>query len=90
MSEVLPKDVPQTLRRWKRYSAYKDSGVEWLGEIPEHWQAYKLKRVSEISYGLTLELDRTETEGTFIISLPNVTKGGQLVLEEVPKTQLTD
>jgi type I restriction enzyme S subunit len=90
MTQVLPKDVPQTLRRWKRYPAYKDSCVEWLGEIPEHWQAYKLKRVSEISYGLTLELDRTETEGTFIISLPNVTKGGQLVLEEVPKTQLTD
>lgn len=90
MSQVLPKDVPSTLRQWKRYPAYKDSEVEWLGEIPEHWQAYKLKRVSEINYGLTLELDRTETEGTFIISLPNVTKEGQLVLEEVPKTPLTD
>lgn len=22
----------------KRYTSYKDSGVEWLGEIPEHWQ----------------------------------------------------
>ncbi|MFM6456943.1 MAG: restriction endonuclease subunit S, partial [Planktothrix sp.] len=22
----------------KRYPNYKDSGVEWLGEIPEHWQ----------------------------------------------------
>lgn len=21
----------------QKYSAYKDSGVEWLGEIPEHW-----------------------------------------------------
>ena len=22
---------------WKPYPAYKDSGVEWLGEVPEHW-----------------------------------------------------
>ena len=21
-----------------RYPKYKDSGVEWLGEVPEHWQ----------------------------------------------------
>ena len=20
-----------------RYPKYKDSGVEWLGEVPEHW-----------------------------------------------------
>jgi hypothetical protein len=25
------------LRRFKPYPAYKDSGVEWLGEIPAHW-----------------------------------------------------
>ncbi|KAA3598709.1 MAG: hypothetical protein DWQ06_11130 [Calditrichaeota bacterium] len=27
----------------KKYPNYKDSGVEWLGEIPEHWEAKKLK-----------------------------------------------
>ena len=29
-----------------RYPAYKDSGVEWLGEVPEHWRAAPLKNVS--------------------------------------------
>ncbi|MBD2138756.1 hypothetical protein H6F32_14470 [Anabaena sp. FACHB-1237] len=62
------------------YSEYKDSGVEWLGNIPQHWDAYQLKRISDINYGLAIELDRTEIEGTFIISLPNVTKEGQLLL----------
>src|SRR2546429_9886476 len=28
--------------KWKRYPAYKDSGVEWLGEIPEHWEIWKI------------------------------------------------
>ena len=27
----------------KRYPAYKDSGVEWIGEIPEHWGNSKIK-----------------------------------------------
>lgn len=29
----------------QKYPAYKDSGVEWLGEIPEHWEAIKLKHI---------------------------------------------
>lgn len=29
--------------KYSAYPAYKDSGVEWLGEIPEHWQAKRLK-----------------------------------------------
>ncbi len=29
------------------YLAYKDSGVEWLGEVPEHWAVHPLKRAIE-------------------------------------------
>lgn len=29
----------------QKYPAYKDSGVEWLGEIPEHWEPMKLKHI---------------------------------------------
>lgn len=29
-----------------RYPEYKDSGVEWLGEVPGHWKAVPLKTVS--------------------------------------------
>ena len=28
--------------KYKKYSSYKDSGVEWLGEIPELWDARRL------------------------------------------------
>jgi type I restriction enzyme S subunit len=31
----------------ERYAAYKDSGVEWLGEVPKHWG---FARVKEIAY----------------------------------------
>jgi type I restriction enzyme S subunit len=32
----------------------KDSGVEWLGEIPEHWETAPLKRFCIIQNGITL------------------------------------
>lgn len=31
-----------------RYPKYKDSGVEWLGEVPEHWDVKRLKRASHV------------------------------------------
>jgi type I restriction enzyme S subunit len=30
----------------------KDSGVEWLGEIPEHWEVKRVKNLGTIRYGL--------------------------------------
>lgn len=37
-----------------RYPKYKDSGVEWLGEVPEHWEVISLKRLTEkIGSGVT-------------------------------------
>ena len=26
-----------------KYDRYKDSGVEWLGEVPEHWNTLPVK-----------------------------------------------
>ncbi|MBD2548609.1 restriction endonuclease subunit S [Microcystis elabens FACHB-917] len=31
------------LRRYRPYPGYKSSGVEWLGEIPEHWEVKRLR-----------------------------------------------
>lgn len=33
------------------YDNYKPSGVEWLGEIPEHWEVKRFKFVSNIQKG---------------------------------------
>jgi type I restriction enzyme S subunit len=32
----------------KTYPAYRDSGVEWIGEIPEHWEVKRTKSVVSI------------------------------------------
>jgi len=36
-----------------KYPAYKTSGVEWLGEIPEDWKVKKLKFLGKIFPGLS-------------------------------------
>ena len=33
---------------YKRYDKYKDSGVEWIGEVPEHWLLIRLKNAVEL------------------------------------------
>ena len=35
----------------ERYEKYKDSGVEWIGEIPEEWEIMALKRLSVVKRG---------------------------------------
>ena len=32
----------------KRYSEYKDSGVQWIGKIPSHWKTEKMKHLSSL------------------------------------------
>ena len=32
----------------KRYDKYKDSGVEWIGEVPSHWSICKIKHLSRV------------------------------------------
>lgn len=40
-----------------RYPKYKDSGVEWLGEVPEHWRVASLKRGFDVTLGKMLQTD---------------------------------
>ncbi len=42
-----------SLRRFKPFPAYKDSGVEWLGEIPVHWDVQRTKHVARLRSGHT-------------------------------------
>jgi type I restriction enzyme S subunit len=48
-----------------RYPAYKDSGVEWLGEVPGHWEVKRLK------YNLQLLTEKTNRRD-HAIALENI------------------
>jgi type I restriction enzyme S subunit len=37
--------------KYQTYPAYKDSGVEWLGDVPEHWDVIQIKHLSAVQRG---------------------------------------
>jgi len=41
----------------------KDSGVDWIGEIPEHWEVRKLRFEFNLSKGLTITKENLTDEG---------------------------
>ncbi len=56
------------MTRFRPYPSYKDSGVEWLGNIPEHWVVKVLKRVVECLDGRRVPLnaeERSRRQGDF-------------------------
>lgn len=66
--------------KFKRYPNCKDSGVEWLGEIPEHWEVKRLK------YCVDLVRDKSEGRETELpyMGLENIESwtGRQILIRE--------
>ena len=56
------------MSHYKPYPAYKDSSVEWIGEVPEHWGATRLKRISDVRLS---NVDKHTVEGQQAIKLCN-------------------
>ena len=49
----------------ERYDSYKYSGVEWIGEIPCHWDTVKVKYLGNIRSGDGLESNLIEDEDDY-------------------------
>lgn len=42
------------------YERYKDSGIEWLGKVPKHWQLQKVKFMAKATGGGTPNTNNPE------------------------------
>ena len=49
----------------QRYDTYKNSGVKWLGEIPSHWDAVRVKHLFIVSRGRVIAADQMNDEGEY-------------------------
>ncbi|WP_060788808.1 restriction endonuclease subunit S [Geobacillus zalihae] len=61
----------------------KDSGVEWIGEIPEHWGIVKLKYIGEAIIGLTYaptDVVSESEKGNLVLRSSNI-RDGKIVFE---------
>ena len=55
----------------------KDSGVEWLGDVPEHWDVRRLRHTGEAIIGLTYSPQDVVDEGagTLVLRASNIFEG---------------
>ena len=60
--------MDSTQTTFQKYPAYKDSGVEWLGEIPEHWETSRLRNVFSFSKGLTITKENLQEKGIYCVN----------------------
>jgi len=59
----------------ERYRAYKNSAVEWLGEIPEYWTLSRIKEKGSVRGRVgwkALKADEYVDEGYIFLSTPNI------------------
>lgn len=59
----------------KPYSEYKDSGVEWLGDVPSHWDAVPLRYGMQFLNGMAFKPTDWGETGTPIIRIQNLNDG---------------
>lgn len=58
-----------------RYPRYKESGVEWLREVPEHWEVCSLKRIVSMQSGEAITSERIEDAGEYPVFGGNGLRG---------------
>lgn len=75
----------------------KDSGIEWIGQIPEHWEIEKVKNIFFFGKGLSITKDDLTEEGIAVISYGQIhskTNNGTSINDDliryVPEIYLTN
>ncbi|MHC8392287.1 restriction endonuclease subunit S [Pseudomonas sp. LB3P93] len=70
------------MSHYKPYPAYKDSGVEWLGRVPEHWEVSRLRFFAELNPSISKDvLADLDAEVSFL-PMETIGEDGSLNLEQ--------
>ncbi|QSJ19751.1 restriction endonuclease subunit S [Nostoc sp. UHCC 0702] len=69
------------MKRYKPYSTYKSSGLEWLGEIPLHWKVIRLKHICwrAANYGANESSENYLEEGVRFLRTTDIDDFGNLL-----------
>jgi len=74
-----------------RYPKYKESGVEWLGEVPEHWEVQRLKHMAaripyaivDGPFGTQLKADDYRPSGVPLVRISNLSFTGKFLEDDL-------
>ena len=66
------------MSRYKPYPQYKDSGVKWLGVIPEKWTHVPLKYISFIKTGFAFNSLDFSSVGIPVLRIGDIKNDGEI------------
>lgn len=70
---------------------FKDSGIEWIGNIPEHWEKKRFRFVFTLSKGLTITKENLKDEGVYCVNYGEIhSKYGFEVNPEIHSLKCVD
>lgn len=76
------------VRTGQPYPAYKPSGVEWLGEVPSHWEVVPIKRAfSSMDYGIS---ESGSDSGAIRLLTMGHLKNGQVIIPDTGGVDTVD
>lgn len=87
MSQTLEPSPTFLSRQWKPYPSYKRSGVEWLGEVPEHWDVRKLKFIANLNMGQSTDSSDYNYDGEGVPFLQGKVEFGSIYPKPLLYTQ---
>ena len=78
MTAMMPFDL-------QPYPAYKPSGVDWLGNVPEHWTVRRLKTLCSRFglYGANVAATQYQETGVRFLRTTDITDSGRLATSGV-------
>ena len=79
--------------KMKRYDKYKESGISWIGEIPDHWEDSSFGRYFTFGKGLSITKRDLQEEGIAVISYGQIhsrQNTGTSIKEELVRKVATD
>lgn len=67
--------------KFKSYPKYKDSGIKWIGKIPEGWEVKRVKDICSKSaeYGLNEPSDNYVADGVRFLRITDITENERLI-----------
>ncbi len=70
------------MTRWKTYPNYKDSGIVWLGDVPDHWEAVRLRFRAETNPSRSEVNGSPSTLDVSFVPMESVHEYGGLTLDQ--------
>lgn len=83
ITEIVTKGLDTTV-------PMRDSGIEWIGYIPEQWNVTKARRIiSSTQNGITRR-DLAESKGQIVLKLKNISADGNIDYSYINRIELTE